>query len=325
MRLLLLMVWGSQAWGQGTPPPPPIVNGDTTTDFPAVVSLLLDNPQTGTVDHFCSGTVIHARWILTAAHCLTGLSNYQQIGATVWVAVGHDVSTEAGVQEWIQADRWEGHAGFNMSVLRDDIGLVELREPVLVTPIRLSEAIPDATWVGTELTYVGWGVTTDHSQDSGIKRMAEIPFDSADEQFIFGYDDTGQNVCYGDSGGAALRSEDNTWFLAGINSHVYPVQSNTGCVGGGSGATRVDQYLDWIAERVPLDENVYGPPPGLSNYVDDDDDDDEDARGGCAHSSAPAHPPSLLLLLLGAALAACQRRRRCDFSVTPRKLFPPER
>ena len=92
---------------------------------------------------------------------------------------------------------------------------------------------------------------------SGIKRYAEMPIYSYDNQFIYALDTADdQNLCSGDSGGAAL--EDNgggNYELAGVNSFVFAYSSYTTCEGGGSGATRVDRNIDFIEDYVNLDES----------------------------------------------------------------------
>jgi hypothetical protein len=127
-----------------------------------------------------------------------------------------------------------------------------------IDPMPVNQNAVNNGWIGDELIYVGWGITGDTDYySSGTKRYAEMPIYQYDNQFIYALDTADdQNLCSGDSGGAAL--EDNgggSYELAGVNSFVFAYSSSSTCDGGGSGATRVDKNIDFIETYVDLDDS----------------------------------------------------------------------
>ena len=225
-------------------PPPPIVNGDTTSDYESVgVLLLCDNR--GYCSDFCSGTVIDSKWVLTAAHCVEAFDDYARAGYTGYFGVGRNLDALTDYAEF--AD-WHEHPDYSSRDLQNDIGIVELKTAIGVDPMPLNTDRVTSGWVGDDLTYVGWGITTDSGSDSGTKRYAMMPVYDYDTQFIYSYDGPDdQNLCSGDSGGASLETVGSGYELAGVNSFVFSYESSsTACIGGGAGVTRVDQHIDWI-------------------------------------------------------------------------------
>lgn len=222
-----------------------IVNGNEAADldFDQVVGLGIMDPMTGEPAVFCSGTLIQKEWIVTAAHCIEGSRSYA--GMELYAFWGPDVAGSGARIAIPWADSFE-YDGYNPSAFTDDIGLVKLASPKLGTKLMvLGDAPPDETWVGTPLTFVGYGITSDGLSDSGTKRWTEIPLESWDDSNLLSFDaDT--NVCQGDSGGATLRETPEGFELVGINAFVTP-----GCRGGSNGSTRVDPHVEWILEHVP--------------------------------------------------------------------------
>ena len=292
-------------------PAPPIVNGSTTSEFIQVGVIMAYYEGQGGAP-FCSGTLIHEKWVATAAHCVEAVDDYASAGYDIYFAVGSSLYSDSLIDGYEFAVNWIEHPDYSgtQSSISADIGLLELETGFPdIDPMALNDIAPDETWYGELLDYVGWGITSDNAEDSGIKRTTQIAYQQADDSFIYSYDpDT--NLCSGDSGGAALRETEDGYVLVGVNSFVFPYDGSDNCVGGASGATRIDAYLDWIKTYVPEPEPEPEP-------VECADDEYEDEAGECVEilkgifgcSSANVDSP-LWLSLLGLGLFVRRRETK---------------
>ncbi|MFJ6783179.1 RICIN domain-containing protein [Streptomyces yangpuensis] len=226
------------------------VGSGLLTAVPATALNGTDAPATGhafaaklTIDDraACSGALVDAQWVITAASCFRNGSAPVPAGkpaVRTTVTVGRtDLTKPAGtVAEAVElvphADR--------------DLVMVKLGWRVVgVEPVKVASAAPV---LGETLTSLGFGRTkTEWVPDKAHTGAFTV---ASAEGGALGLDASGDAVvCKGDTGGPAFRQKDGVLELAAVNSRSWqggclgtdPAETRTGAV-----AVRVDDIAAWV-------------------------------------------------------------------------------
>lgn len=238
-------------------------------EFPWQVSLFRTGGGTQLGTHFCGGSVVAERWVLTAAHCIEDLLPTDPSPIAVFFG---STSLEAGGQI-VDVQTIYAHPDYR-GVGSDDIALLELRTPISIQPVSLATAAlaRDLEREGTQAIVTGWGNTPGQQEISGtvgtkggesvtqtldvfatspLLLGAEVPLvDNArcdeggdPEAICAGYREAMVDACAGDSGGPLHVSTREGYVQVGL------VSGGTLCVDDGarfSTYTRVSAYQEWI-------------------------------------------------------------------------------
>jgi len=227
--------------------------------WPWIAALLYADDPSVFYAQFCSGVLIEKSWVLTAAHCVQGLS-----ASEIQVAVGaYDLTRFTGSRTPVKSIRI--HPQFSSATLYNDLALVELGVPSAIPPITLfsGESVDNTppSLLGRLVTVLGWGLadTATRWYYPEILRQVNLPvvadstcnaiytYPISPAQFCAGYYE-GKDACEGDSGGPTVVQVDGKWVHAGIVSAGVSCQLYYGWYGK---YTRTSAHLPFIRQYVP--------------------------------------------------------------------------
>ncbi len=237
------LIWGGRA------------NGDSLTI--QAVALFIDK------HHYpdCSGTIIGARTVLTAAHCVDTVKTEPQ---SVSIKIGQDSVVADSARTWkVRSIRLpDGQTpGFeyDSNIFSDDIALVyvcrDFTQPTgsgLIPIAPLAVHSGEASWEKISedhrsFKFVGFGFGNLSGGDGRGQRRAVRLKPTLLSAQTFKIETTKGGTCHGDSGGPALLLDEPTQ-IVGIVSKGYHRPDTVvprGCKTD-SYNTRLDVYADWI-------------------------------------------------------------------------------
>jgi len=227
--------------------------GGTTTDvneWPWQVALMYGSQQ------FCGGSLINNRYVLTAAHCIDGLS-----ASALTIRLGEHRISITGETSVVtrSVSQIIGHPSYNEDTLVNDIALLKLSSPVTVSETVLPVCMPpkNPTYANKVATATGWGATSSGGSTSDVLREVDVTvlsnsecqssnYGSAITDTMLCAGSTGKDSCQGDSGGPLVFKDGG-----GNYDQIGVVSWGVGC--GSSGYpgvyTRVNKYLSWIEKN----------------------------------------------------------------------------
>jgi secreted trypsin-like serine protease len=259
------------------PKAPRIVGGSTAPDGAAPWQVgLLSRGEDAFFGQFCGGSILSARWVITAAHCV---ENDPNEWPDIKVLAGTQSLDNASGQR-VRVARVFIHPEWNLNTFANDVALLYLADPIDHAQASRIDLIaagdPDnLTAAGVSATITGWGnqsgVISDFPTELQIASVEMIATSSVNGPS--GYDGEidnatmfaagiptqgGIDTCQGDSGGPVVVDNAGTATLVGITSW------GIGCAEPGFPGiyTRISAMRSWIDTTLALTPNIGDPPDG---------------------------------------------------------------
>ena len=220
----------------------------------------------------CGATLVAARFVLTAAHCVVEADGRTVPASDVAVGFGRSLRSQLVLADFLPGAAVDRHPGSQAGAFANDVAVVRLTRPVGFEPLPLVTAGQQGLFAGgVPATILGWGATQFRGPQTDELREAQIPVISDSDcaaayAALGGFDAHtmvcagsigGIDPCHGDSGGPLIVGDAGKPALAGVISWTV------GCARADypAGFARVggDSLAGWLRARVPQADFTVAP------------------------------------------------------------------
>ncbi|KAF7995851.1 hypothetical protein HCN44_006958 [Aphidius gifuensis] len=233
-------------------------------NYPHQVSLQWGTPPLTQVSHFCGGSIISERWILTAGHCVLAVPDY---GSFIVKAGKHVLNEQENEEQSIEVEASFIHESYSGGVAPYDVAILKLKVSLVinqwVSPIKLPKQgilhngdavltgwgsiVPSGTTLPSNLQTAVFPIIDLDTCRSSLEQIVG-PSPLHETNICTGPLTGGYSACSGDSGGPLIsrQPQQDDEIIGIVSWGIIPC----GTLGAPSVFTRVSAFVEWIEIKI---------------------------------------------------------------------------